>query len=81
MMDYPRVPFTEWNLGDFTDSVDFQSWKFNCRTEVCMRTAERQVTMLGIKEVEVAKSIDEFVTSRSIRGGNIILLISICLMR
>ena len=33
-----------------------------------MRTAERQVTMLWIKEVEVAKSIEELVTSRSITG-------------
>ena len=33
-----------------------------------MRTAEPQVTMLWIKEVEVAKSIDELMTSRSIVG-------------
>ena len=45
-----------------------ESWKLNFRTEVCMRTADRQVAMLWIKEVEVAKSIDELVTSRSITG-------------
>ena len=33
-----------------------------------MRTAEPQVTILWIKEVEEAKSIDELVTSRSIAG-------------
>ena len=48
--------------------MEFQSWKFNFRTEVCMRTADPQVTMLWIKEVEVAKSIDELVTSRSTTG-------------
>ena len=66
LMNYPRVPLTEWNLGQFPDSMEFQSWKLNCRTEVCMRTAQPQVTMLWIKEVEVAKSFDDLVTSRSI---------------
>ena len=46
MMDYLRVPTTEWNLGKFPDSMEFQSWKLKFRTEVCMRTAEPQVTML-----------------------------------
>ena len=41
MMDYPRVPCTEWNLGKIPDSLEFQSWKPNFRTDVCMRTAER----------------------------------------
>ena len=46
--------------------MEFQSWKVNFRTEVCLRTADRQITMLWIKEVEIAKSIDELMTSRSI---------------
>ena len=50
MMDYPRVPITEWNLGKFHDSMEFQSWKLNFKTEVCLRKAEPQVTMLWIKE-------------------------------
>ena len=68
MMDFPRVPITEWNPGKFPDFSEFQSWKLNFRTEVCKRTAESQVTMLWIKEVEITKSIDELVTSRSITG-------------
>ena len=68
MMDYPRIPVTEWNLGKFLDSMEFQSWKINFRTEVCLRTADPQVTMLWIKEVAIAKSIDELVKSRSITG-------------
>ena len=67
MMDYPRVPITAWNLGKFPHAMEFQSWKLNFRTEVCMRTAESQVTMLWIKEF-VSYSIDELVTSRSITG-------------
>ena len=79
MMAYPRIPITKWNLGKFPDSMEFQSWKVNSRTEVCLRTAGPQITTLWIKDVEIAKSIDEFVTSRSIVGK--IFLISICLMR
>ena len=56
MMDYPRILLSEWKLEKFPDSVEFQSWKINFRTEVCFRTADPQVTMLWIKEVEVAKS-------------------------
>ena len=48
--------------------MEFESWKVNFRTEVCLRTADPQITMLWIKEVETAKSFDELVTSRSIAG-------------
>ena len=34
MMDYPRILIAEWNLGKFLDSMVFQSWKVNFRTEV-----------------------------------------------
>ena len=66
VMDYPRIPLTGWNLGKFPDSTEFQSWNINFRNEVCLRTADPQVTMLWIKEVEIAKSIGDLVTSRSI---------------
>ena len=56
IMGYPRIPITEWNLGKFPDSVEFQSWTINFRTEVCIRTADPQVTVLWIKEVEIAKT-------------------------
>ena len=68
MIDYPRFPISEMHLGKFPDAMEFQSWKVNFRIEVCSRTADLQVTMLWIKEVEIAKSIDEIVTSRSIAG-------------
>ena len=67
-MDYPRIPVTEWNFGNFPDSMEFQSWKINFRTEDCLRTADPQITTLRIKEVEIAKPIDEFATFRSITG-------------
>ena len=68
MMVYPRIAVTAWNLVKFLDSMESQSWKIDFRTESCVRTADPRVTMLWIKEVEIAKSIDELVTSRSITG-------------
>ena len=68
MMDYPRIPIAELHLGKFPDSMEFQSWKVNFRTEVCTKTADPQITVHWIKKVEIAKSIDELMTSRSIVG-------------
>ena len=56
------------HLGKFPDSMEFQSWKVNFKTEVCLKTADPHLTMQWIKEVERAKSIDELMTSRSIVG-------------
>ena len=68
MVEYPRGSIAELILGTFPDPMEFQSWKTNFRAEVCLETADPQVTMLWIKEVEIAKSIDELKTSRSIVG-------------
>ena len=68
MMDYPRLPIREFHLGKFPDSVEFQCWKVNFKNEVCLRTADPLITMHWITEVEIAKSIDELMTSRSIVG-------------
>ena len=56
MMDSPGILFSKLNLGNFLDSMDFQSWKVNFRTWVCLRTADPQITMLWIKKVEIAKN-------------------------
>ena len=69
MMDYLRIPTSELHLGTFLDSMEFQSWKVNFKTEVCLRIADPQITTHRIKEVETAKSIDELVSSRSITGA------------
>ena len=53
------------------DPMELQSWKTNFRAEVCLKTADPQVTMLWIKEVETAKSMDELMTSRSIVGKDV----------
>ena len=67
------------NLGQFPHSLEIQSWKVNFRTEVCPLTADSQITWLWIKEVEIAKSIDELKHRDRLWG--MITLISICLMR
>ena len=66
VMDYTSSPTSEMNLGKFPNSMEFQSWKVNFKTESCSETADPRLTVRWIKEVEIAKSIDELVTSRSI---------------
>ena len=68
MNDYPRFPISELHLGKFRYSMEFQSWKVNFKTAVCSKAAYPHLTMHWIKEGEMAKSIDELVTSRSIVG-------------
>ena len=56
------------HLGKFPDSTEFQSWKVNLKTAVCSKGADPHLTLHWINEVEVGKSIDELVTSRSNAG-------------
>ena len=56
------------HLGKFPDSLEFQSWKVNFKTEVFANSVFPQTTIYWIKEVEVAKSMDDLMTSRSIMG-------------
>ena len=67
MMDYTRFPISELHLGKFPDSIEFQSWKVNFKTEVCSKSADPRLTMhWRSKKVEIAKSIGELMTPRSI---------------
>ena len=82
MMDCPRILVSELNLGQFLDSMEFQCWKVNFRTAVCLRAADPQITKHWIKEVGIAKSIDELLTALSIVGrNNFFDFDSKCLMR
>ena len=65
MMDYQRILF-----GKIHDSMEFQIWKVNFRTEACLRRAAPQITMHWVKEIEIAQSIVELMTLRSIVGRN-----------
>ena len=66
VIDYPSFPISDRHLGKFHGSLEFQCWKVNLKTEVCPKTTYLHLPMHWIKEVELAKSIDELVTSRSI---------------
>ena len=46
MTEHPRFPISENASWKFPDTMEFQSWKVNCKTEVCTRTADPQTTML-----------------------------------
>ena len=70
MIDYPRFPISELHLGIFPDSIEFQSWKVNFKIEVCSKSADPHLTMHWIEDVEMAMSIDELTTSRSIVERN-----------
>ena len=69
-MDYSIFPISEMHLGKFMDPLELQSWKVNTKTEVCAKSAFPPITMHWIKEVEMAKSMDDLFTSRSITGRN-----------
>ena len=66
MVGSPRIPISEFYIGKFPDSMEFQSWKANFKNGVCSKSADPHLTMNWIKEVGMAKSTDELVTSRSI---------------
>ena len=72
ILNHTGGTYSESVMIDFPSSFyGKESWKnflIKSRTEVCARPADSQITMLGIKEVEMAKSIVELVTSRSITG-------------
>ena len=57
------------------DSSDFQCWKTNFKTEVRSNSGCPTIAMLWIKEVEVAKSVDDLMTSQSCEDKSILLLL------
>ena len=48
--------------------MEFQCWKVNFKTEECSKSADPHLTMQLIKEFEIAKLIDDLMTSQSSRG-------------
>ena len=70
MMDNPRYSISELklHLGKFPDSVRFQCWKVNFKTEACANSPCPTLTISWIKEEETANSMDDLMTSQSIEG-------------
>ena len=68
MMEIPRNQISELHFDEFPDTSGFQCWQTNCKTEVRSCSGCSAVAMLWITEVEVAKSVDDLMTSQSIEG-------------
>ena len=47
-MDYPRYPISNMHLGKFLDSLEFQSWKVNFKSEVRANSVLPEVIMQWI---------------------------------
>ena len=60
MMENPRNQISELHFDKTPDSTDFLCSKINEKTEVCSCSGCPTVAMLRIKEVEVAKTVDDF---------------------
>ena len=56
------------HLGKFPNSLEFQSWKVNFKTEGCAKPAFPHITMHWIKEVGSAMLTRHLMTGRSIAG-------------
>ena len=56
VVDYMSFPTSEMNLGKFTNSMEFQSWKVNFKTESCSETADPHLSIHWIKEVGIANN-------------------------
>ena len=70
MMDYPRFPISEMHLGKSPDSKE---WKVNFKTEVCAKSAFPHLTMHWIKQVEIAKLVDDLAPAVSSGGCSLSL--------
>ena len=61
-----RNQISDLHFDKFLDTSDFQCWKTNFKTEVCSCSGCPTIAMLWIKEVEVAKSVDDIWRRRKI---------------
>ena len=68
IIDYPKIPVSEMHLGTFPDLWNFNAGMSTSRLRFCSKTADSNLTMQWSKEGEMAKSVDELMTSRSITG-------------
>ena len=64
----PSYPSSEMRLGKLSDQTEVQSWIVNFRTEVCSRATNPMLALQWIKEIEVAKSLDDLITPKSRPG-------------
>ena len=68
VMDYPRYSILEMHLGKIPDSTELQGWKVNFQAETCASSQFPHSTMHWFTVVDMTKSTDDIMTSRSITG-------------
>ena len=68
MMECLRNQISELHFDKFPDTSGFQCWKTNLKTEVCSCSNSPSVAIMWIKEVEVAKSVDDHDVAVSCRA-------------
>ena len=67
-MTIPSNLSSEMHLAKFLDPVKFHNWIVNLRAEVCSKAKNPTLPLQWIKEIEAAKSLDDFITPKSITG-------------
>ena len=58
-MEAPSYAISGLHFGKVPNQDDFQCWRVNPKTEVCVTTSAPQLTMSWINEVEMAGSEDD----------------------
>ena len=77
VMDYPRYPISELlHLVKSPDSLEFQSWKVNFKTEVCANSVFLQITVPWIQEVGIAKSVCDLLFNDEMLDAKIALALN-----
>ena len=69
--DQHRLQITDLHFGKFHTSATFAWWKIRFKTEVCTCSQCHTEAMLWIKEVEMVDSVDDLMSSSSIRGTHV----------
>ena len=68
MVELLRNQVSELHFEKFPDPPAHQCWMTNFKTEVCSCSGCLSDVVLWINEVEAAKSVDDLMTSQSLRG-------------
>ena len=66
--DQQRLQISDLHLDKFPTPATFACWKIRFKTEVCTCSQFPTEAMQWIKEVELVDSVDELISSSSIRG-------------
>ena len=66
--DQQRLQISDLHFDKFSTPATFACWKIRFKTEVCTCSQFPREAMLWIKEVEMVDSVDDLMSSSSVRG-------------